>query len=129
MTSKRYLNSTVKWILLLTPLMLFAIGIMLSVLQYPAPKLKHYCARRLLHVLKLSMVASIDRSSSLVLDRQDFERAKGWLRWQKKTWKTSSRHELRRGLKSHGGYMELRLPPQSLKTRSLCPSSGSYHSS
>lgn len=44
-----------------------------------APKLKHYCARRLLHVLKLSMVASIDRSSSLVLDRQDFERAKGWL--------------------------------------------------
>jgi len=34
MTSKRYLNSTVKWILLLTPLMLFAIGIMLSVLQY-----------------------------------------------------------------------------------------------
>lgn len=47
--------------------------------QPTAPKLKYYCTRRLLHTLKLTMVASIDRAPSLVIERQDFERAKGWL--------------------------------------------------
>lgn len=43
------------------------------------PKLESYKSRRLLHTLKLTMVASIDRSSDLVIERQDFERARGWL--------------------------------------------------
>jgi len=47
--------------------------------QPTAPKLKYYCTRRLLHTLKLTMVASIDRDPSLVIERQDFERARSWL--------------------------------------------------
>jgi hypothetical protein len=43
------------------------------------PKLVHYCTRRWAHLLKLTMVASVDRSDSLILDVQDFNRAMGWL--------------------------------------------------
>ena len=43
------------------------------------PKLVHYCTRRWAHLLKLCMVASIDRSDSLMLDVTDFNRAMGWL--------------------------------------------------
>lgn len=44
-----------------------------------APKLRHYNARRLLHALKLTMVASVDRSWSLTIEAEDFLRAKAWL--------------------------------------------------
>lgn len=44
-----------------------------------APKLRYYCSRRLLHTLKLTMVASIDRSPDMWIEEQDFQRAKGWL--------------------------------------------------
>lgn len=43
------------------------------------PKLVHYCTRRWAHLLKLTMIASVDRSDSLMLDVQDFNRAMGWL--------------------------------------------------
>jgi len=43
------------------------------------PKLVHYCTRRWAHLLKLTMVASVDRTDSLVLDVADFNRAMGWL--------------------------------------------------
>jgi hypothetical protein len=43
------------------------------------PKLKHYCTRRFAHLLKLSMIASIDRTNEMVLDVQDFNKAFGWL--------------------------------------------------
>lgn len=43
------------------------------------PKLTHYNTRRRAHLYKLSMVSSIDRSSALVLTKDDFTRAKGWL--------------------------------------------------
>ncbi len=43
------------------------------------PKLKHYGSRRFAHMIKLSMVASIDRGNSLYLEKQDFNRAMGWL--------------------------------------------------
>lgn len=54
-----------------------------KLLQYkPAPshpKLEHYCSRRFSHLIKLSMVASVDRGSDLVLTKQDFNLAMGWL--------------------------------------------------
>lgn len=43
------------------------------------PKLVHYATRRWAHLLKLTMVASVDRTDSLVLDVADFNRAMGWL--------------------------------------------------
>ena len=43
------------------------------------PKLKHYNTRRFAHMLKLSMIASVDRSNELKLDIPDFNRAMGWL--------------------------------------------------
>lgn len=43
------------------------------------PKLRHYCARRLGHLLKLSMVAAVDRSNELLLTKEDFNHALGWL--------------------------------------------------
>jgi len=43
------------------------------------PRFKNYCARRLGHVLKLSMVSSADRSDDLRLELRDWERALGWL--------------------------------------------------
>jgi hypothetical protein len=43
------------------------------------PKLVHYATRRWAHLLKLTMIASVDRSDSLVLDVADFNRAMGWL--------------------------------------------------
>lgn len=43
------------------------------------PKLTHYCTRRLAHLLKLSMVASVDRGSSIELTKADFNTAMGWL--------------------------------------------------
>lgn len=43
------------------------------------PKLVHYATRRFAHLLKLTMVASVDRTDSLVLDVADFNRAMGWL--------------------------------------------------
>jgi len=39
------------------------------------PKLKHYCSRRFAHMIKLSMIASIDRGNSLQLEKQDFNTA------------------------------------------------------
>lgn len=51
--------------------------------QRPAPvhpKLTHYNSRRLTHLLKLSMVASVDRGNTLKLTTADFNRAMGWLR-------------------------------------------------
>ena len=50
--------------------------------QQPAPdhpKLHHYCTRRFAHLLKLTMVASVDRSNELLLTVEDFNRAFGWL--------------------------------------------------
>jgi len=43
------------------------------------PKLVHYATRRWAHLLKLAMIASVDRTDSLVLDVADFNRAMGWL--------------------------------------------------
>lgn len=43
------------------------------------PKLIHYVTRRKAHLYKLSMIASIDRSNTLVLTVDDFNRAMGWL--------------------------------------------------
>lgn len=43
------------------------------------PKLTHYNSRRFAHLLKLAMVASVDRDSSLVLDRMAFNKAMGWM--------------------------------------------------
>jgi len=43
------------------------------------PKLSHYNTRRLTHLLKLSMIASIDRDNELILTVDDFNTAKGWL--------------------------------------------------
>lgn len=43
------------------------------------PKLMHYNTRRRTHLYKLSMIASIDRSDSLVITKEDFNRAFGWL--------------------------------------------------
>lgn len=43
------------------------------------PKLEHYNSRRFGHLLKLSMIASVDCSSDLMLKVGDFNRAMGWL--------------------------------------------------
>lgn len=43
------------------------------------PRLLHYNARRRVNLYKLSMVSCIDRSSVLLLTRDDFNRAIGWL--------------------------------------------------
>ena len=43
------------------------------------PKLRHYCTRRWAHVLKLSMIASVDRSNDLCLEVEDFNTAVNWL--------------------------------------------------
>lgn len=43
------------------------------------PKLLHYNARRRVNLYKLSMVASLDRSDVLLLDRAAFNTAMGWL--------------------------------------------------
>lgn len=43
------------------------------------PKLTHYNTRRLAHLFKLSMVAAVDRSNTLLLDKAAFNTALGWL--------------------------------------------------
>ena len=43
------------------------------------PKLIHYATRRRVHLYKLSMVSAVDRSNSLYLTKDDFNRALGWL--------------------------------------------------
>ena len=43
------------------------------------PKLTHYVTRRRTHLYKLSMVASVDRSNSLVLNSDDFNTALRWM--------------------------------------------------
>ena len=43
------------------------------------PRLKHYNSRRFAHAIKLSMISSVDRGNSLVLEKEDFNRALGWL--------------------------------------------------
>lgn len=43
------------------------------------PKLRHYCSRRFAHMIKLSMISSVDRSNRLILDKEDFNRAMRWL--------------------------------------------------
>ncbi len=43
------------------------------------PKLIHYATRRRVHLYKLSMVAAVDRSDTLLLTKDDFNRALGWL--------------------------------------------------
>jgi len=42
-------------------------------------KLTHYNSRRLAHVIKLCMVASISRSSDLIISVEDYQTALGWL--------------------------------------------------
>lgn len=42
-------------------------------------KLTHYNSRRLAHVIKLSMIASIARSSELIITLEDYQAALGWL--------------------------------------------------
>lgn len=43
------------------------------------PKLLHYATRRRAHLYKLSMVSAIDRSNTLLLTKDDFNRALGWM--------------------------------------------------
>lgn len=43
------------------------------------PKLVHYNTRRPAHILKLSMIAAIDRGNVLTLTRDDFNTAMNWL--------------------------------------------------
>lgn len=43
------------------------------------PKLIHYATRRRVHLYKLSMVSAIDRSDTLLLTKDDFNRALGWI--------------------------------------------------
>lgn len=43
------------------------------------PKLIHYVTRRRTHLYKLSMISAIDRSNALILTKDDFNRAMGWL--------------------------------------------------
>lgn len=50
--------------------------------MHPVPehsKLKHYNARRVLHILKLCMISSCSRGSSKLIEAYDVERAKVWL--------------------------------------------------
>jgi len=54
-----------------------------KLLGYPPvpkhPKLMAYCQRRFSHLMKLSMIASVDRGESYRLTKEDFNRAMGWL--------------------------------------------------
>lgn len=43
------------------------------------PKLQGYNERRERHMIKLSMIASVDRGNDLELTKEDFNRAMGWL--------------------------------------------------
>ena len=43
------------------------------------PKLLHYNTRRLAHLLKLSMIAAVDAGNLLLLTKEIFNRAMGWL--------------------------------------------------
>jgi len=43
------------------------------------PKLRHYNTRRFAHLLKLCMIACVDRGNELKLDVEDFNKAMGWL--------------------------------------------------
>lgn len=43
------------------------------------PKLLHYVTRRRAHLYKLSMISAIDRSNTLILTKDDFNRAMSWL--------------------------------------------------
>ena len=43
------------------------------------PKLRWYCERREAHMIKLSMIASVDRGNDLELTKNDFNTAMGWL--------------------------------------------------
>ncbi len=43
------------------------------------PKLGTYVVRRIVHLLKLSMIASMSRSDELVIEKEDVQRALDWL--------------------------------------------------
>lgn len=43
------------------------------------PKLTHYIGRRRVNLYKLSMIAAINRTNALVIDKNDFNTAMGWL--------------------------------------------------
>lgn len=43
------------------------------------PKLLHYNTRRRVHLYKLSMIAAINKSNTLILTRDDFNQAMNWL--------------------------------------------------
>lgn len=43
------------------------------------PRLQSYCARRWTHLCKLSIIAAVDRSDDLVVDKPHFDRALSWL--------------------------------------------------
>lgn len=43
------------------------------------PKLMYYIGRRRVNLYKLSMIAALDKSNALILTRDDFNRAMGWL--------------------------------------------------
>lgn len=43
------------------------------------PKLQAYVERRERHMMKLSMIASVDRGNDLMLTKEDFNKAMGWL--------------------------------------------------
>jgi hypothetical protein len=50
--------------------------------QLPVPehsRLQNYCARRILHILKLSIIASLSRGNDLVIRHEDAARAIDWL--------------------------------------------------
>jgi hypothetical protein len=42
-------------------------------------KLTHYNSRRLVHAIKLTMIASVSRSSDLLIELEDYQQAMGWL--------------------------------------------------
>lgn len=42
-------------------------------------KLEHYKPRRIIHVLKLSLISAVSRSNDIIVDLCDVERAKEWL--------------------------------------------------
>lgn len=43
------------------------------------PRLQHYATRRIAHCIKLCMVASVSRSSELIIRLEDYQEALGWL--------------------------------------------------
>lgn len=50
--------------------------------QHPKPthpKLEHYCTRRLRHSIKLSMIASANRSDDMIIHVDDFQEALSWM--------------------------------------------------